>query len=65
MLNARQQELMSIVERNRREKHEYAATIEEVRTLPFDQVSHKINYSTKVKGPRSQRSNSRSDSLMF
>jgi hypothetical protein len=53
-LSSRQQQLLEIVEKTRRQHHTYDDTLSEVKFLPFEQMYPKIK-SVQTKGGRSRR----------
>lgn len=53
-LNSRQQQLLEIVEKTRRQHHTYDHTLTEVKSLPFEQMYPKIK-SVHPKASRTRR----------
>lgn len=63
-LNSRHQELLDIVQRNNRVRQQYDNTLEEVKTLPLDQLYPRVRVATSRRHvSRSRHASVRSDSI--
>jgi len=67
-LNARQKELVNIVEKNRKQKQYYEDTFQQFQTVPFERLYPSIRQEDRHRGERkgsSRRSSLRSESLLI
>lgn len=63
-LSSRQKQLLDLVEKTRKDFHQYDATLNEFKTLPFDELNHKIK-SARGKSTMSRRGSHCSDTLLI